>query len=104
TFPELVEARRAEKDLEKASSLEARQSAFERNHRAMDRLAERLAEVDPDIIVVVGDDQHEWFHEDIQPSFSVYCGEQVINAAIDTEKLKTKSPGLELTMSARHPP
>jgi hypothetical protein len=104
TFPELVEARRGERDFEKASSLEVRQSCFERNHRAMDRLAEKLAEVNPDIIVVVGDDQHEWFYDDIQPSFTVYCGEQVINAAIDPEKLKTKSPGIALAMSASHPP
>src|SRR5215472_35484 len=104
TFPELVEARRGEKDFERESSLEVRQKNFERNHRAMDRLAEKTAEVDPDIIVVVGDDQHEWFHNDIQPSFTVYCGEQVINAAIDPEILKTKSAGIALAMSASHPP
>src|ERR1700683_2229475 len=55
TFPELVEAGRGEKDFEKEASLEVRQSRFERNLRAMDRLAEKLAQVDPDIIVVVGD-------------------------------------------------
>ena len=104
TFPELVEARRGEKDFEKESSLEARRDRYERNHRAMDRLGEKLAEVNPDIIVVVGDDQHEWFYEDIQPSFTVYCGDQVINAAIDPEILKTKSPGIALAMSASHPP
>jgi Catalytic LigB subunit of aromatic ring-opening dioxygenase len=104
TFPELVEARRGEKDFEKESSLETRQRSFERNVRAMDRLAEKLAEVNPDIIVVVGDDQHEWFHDDIQPSFTVYCGDQVINSAIDPEILKTKSPGIALAMSASHPP
>jgi hypothetical protein len=104
SFSELVEARRGEKDFEKESSLEVRQSRYERNNRAMDRLAEKVAEVNPDIIVVVGDDQHEWFHEDIQPSFTVYCGDQVINAAIDPEKLKTKSPGIALAMSASHPP
>jgi hypothetical protein len=104
SFPELVEARRGEKDFEKESSLEVRHERYARNNAAMDRLAERVAEVNPDIIVVVGDDQHEWFHEDIQPSFTVYCGDQVINAAIDPEKLKTKSPGIALAMSASHPP
>jgi len=104
TFPELLEARRGEKDFEKESSLEVRRSRDERSQRAMDRLAQKVADIDPDIIVVVGDDQHEWFHEDIQPSFTVYCGDQVINAAIDPEKLKTKSPGIALAMSASHPP
>src|SRR5258708_12939386 len=104
TFPELVEARRGEKDFEKESSLEMRRSRDERSQRAMERLAQKVADVDSDIIVVVGDDQQEWFHEDIQPSFTVYCGDQVINAAIDPEKLKTKSPGIALAMSASHPP
>ena len=93
-----------ERDFEKESSLEVRQERFERNRRAMHQLAEKVAKVDPDIIVVVGDDQHEWFHEDIQPSFTVYCGEQVINAAIDPEIFKTKSPGIAVAMSASHPP
>jgi Catalytic LigB subunit of aromatic ring-opening dioxygenase len=103
-FQQLVEARRGEKDFEKESSLEVRQERFERNRRAMEQLADRVAKVDPDIIVVVGDDQHEWFYDDIQPSFTVYCGENVINAAIDPEKFKTKSPGIALAMSASHPP
>jgi OH-DDVA oxygenase/3-O-methylgallate 3,4-dioxygenase len=104
TFPELVAVRQGERDFVQASSLEARQKLYERNHAAMNRLAARVDEVNPDVIVVVGDDQHEWFHEDIQPSFTVYSGQQVINAAIDPEKLKTKSPGIALAMSASHPP
>jgi len=81
-----------------------RTERYHRNNRAMDRLVEKVEEVNPDIIVVVGDDQHEWFYEDVQPTFTVYCGEQVINTAIDQEKLKTKSPGIALAMSASHPP
>jgi hypothetical protein len=103
-FPDLVEARKGEKDFEKESSLEVRTERYQRNNRAMDRLVEKVEEVNPDIIVVVGDDQHEWFYEDVQPTFTVYCGEQVINTAIDPEKLKAKSPGIALAMSASHPP
>jgi hypothetical protein len=104
TFPELVAVREGEKDFRKASDIEARSNAYERNNRALAQLTAKLAEMNPDIVVVVGDDQHEWFYEDIQPSFTVYCGEQVINTAIDPEKAKTKSPGLLLAMSANQPP
>jgi hypothetical protein len=104
TFPELVEARRGERDFEKECAIDARQERHARNQRAMDALADRLEAVNPDVIVVVGDDQHEWFHDDIQPSFSVFCGERVVNAAIDPEVLKTKSPGIAVAMSASHPP
>ena len=104
TFPELVEVRRGEKDFHKAMDIEARRARHVRNQQALDRLGEKFAEVDPDIVVVVGDDQHEWFYDDVQPTFTIYCADQVINAAIDPEKLKTKSPGIALAMSASHPP
>ena len=86
TFAELVEARRGERDFERESSFEVRRERYERNCSAMRALSDKVAAVDPDIIVVVGDDQHEWFHEDIQPSLTVYCGEAVINAAIDPDR------------------
>lgn len=104
TFPELEARRRGEKDFHKEMSLEVRRERHERNQRALDRLAQKFADVDPDVVVVVGDDQHEWFFDDIQPSFSVYCGEQVVNAAVDPDIFKTKSPGIQLAMSASHPP
>ena len=104
TFPELVEARRGERDFEKEMSIETRRERNERNQRAMDRLGQKLAEVNPDIVVVVGDDQHEWFHQDIQPSFSVFCADEVINTKIDPEEIKTKSPGIAIARSAHHPP
>src|SRR5579872_2528408 len=104
TFPELVEVRRGERDFHKEMDIETRRVRHERNQRAMDRLGQKLAEVNPDIIVVVGDDQHEWFFDDVQPSFTIYCADQVINAAIDPEIMKTKSLGIQVAMSASHPP
>lgn len=104
TFPELVEARRGERDFEKEMSLEMREVRHERNQRAMDRLGQKLAEVNPDVVVVVGDDQHEWYHEDVQPSFSVYCNDHVVNTAFDPDVFKTKSLGLAISAQANHPP
>ena len=104
TFPELVAARKGEKDFLKEIELEVRTERHQRNQRAMDRLGQKLAEVNPDVVVVVGDDQHEWFHDDVQPAFSVYCGDQVINTGLDEEKMKTMQPGLAISMKANHPP
>ena len=103
-FPELLEIRAGEKDFEKEISLEARRLRHQRNQAALDRLGDELAEVNPDVIVVVGDDQHEWFRDEIQPSFTVYCGESVVNTAVDPEVLKTKSPAIALAQSGSHPP
>jgi len=104
TFPELVAVRDGERDFIAEMSLETRQSRHERNQRALNVLAEKFAAVNPDIVVVVGDDQHEWFYDDVQPSFTVYCSDQVINTKIDQERLKTKSAGIALAMSASQPP
>jgi aromatic ring-opening dioxygenase LigB subunit len=104
TFAELVEVRHGEKNFETEMSLEVRRERHERNQRALTLLSEKVAAVDPDIVVVVGDDQHEWFYDDVQPSFTVYCGDQVINTKIDQERMKGKSPGIALAMSASQPP
>ena len=104
TFPDLVEVRKGEKDFLKEMTLESKRNRHERNQRALDTLAAKFEAVSPDIVVVVGDDQHEWFFEDVQPSFTIYCAETVVNAAIDPVILKTKSEGIALAMSASHPP
>ena len=103
TFPELMEFRKHEKDFRKEIELPVREERHQRNQRAMDRLGQKLAEVNPDVIVLVGDDQHEWFNDDIQPSFSVYCADQVINTAIDQEKMAKMPPGIQIAAKSHHP-
>jgi 3-O-methylgallate 3,4-dioxygenase len=104
TFPELVEVRKGERDFIEEMGIDARRERHQRNQHALDTLARKFAEVSPDVVVVVGDDQHEWFFDDVQPSFTVYCADSVVNAAIDPVILKTKSEGIALAMSASHPP
>jgi hypothetical protein len=43
--------------------------------RALDELSGTLRAVNPDVTVIIGDDQDEWFFEDNMPAFSVYWGE-----------------------------
>ncbi len=104
TFDELLEVREGERDFHKEMSLKTRQSRHARNQRALDRLAQGVAAIDPDVVLIVGDDQHEWFQNEVQPSFTVYCGDQVVNAGLDQEKMKTKSPGIVIAMQGYYPP
>lgn len=46
---------------------------------AIDRLAESLAEVRPDVVIIVGDDQKEQFLEDNLPAMLIYSGESIDN-------------------------
>ena len=43
--------------------------------RALDELSATLKRVNPDITIIIGDDQDEWFFEDNMPALSVYWGD-----------------------------
>jgi 3-O-methylgallate 3,4-dioxygenase len=43
--------------------------------RALTELSRTLRDVDPDITIVISDDQDEWFFEDNMPALAVYWGE-----------------------------
>jgi 3-O-methylgallate 3,4-dioxygenase len=46
---------------------------------AIQRLARELAAEAPDVLVVIGDDQGEWFSADNQPALCIYWGDSVEN-------------------------
>ena len=46
---------------------------------AISRLAAALEEVAPDVVIVIGDDQHEQFLSDNQPTVLIYSGETIEN-------------------------
>lgn len=49
----------------------------EQNQRGLKMVADALEEADPDVLVVIGDDQKEAFQDDNMPAFSVYWGDNV---------------------------
>ena len=101
-YEELFDLRKTE-NLAAQNVLEVRTERHDRCQIQLDYLSEQLAEIKPDVILVVGDDQREWFMEDIQPAFSIYYGEEVINTAYDEEKANSMAPGLAYSMRATHP-
>jgi 3-O-methylgallate 3,4-dioxygenase len=62
---------------DKYRGLERFEEQAERCQRALDALSHTLRQADPDITVIVSDDQDEWFFEDNMPTFAVYWGESV---------------------------
>jgi 3-O-methylgallate 3,4-dioxygenase len=54
---------------------------------AIARLAATVAEVSPDVLVVLGDDQNEWFSEQAQPALCIYWGDSVDNLPPPPEKM-----------------
>jgi aromatic ring-opening dioxygenase LigB subunit len=94
---------RKDEDLTKQNALKVRTEYHARCQTQLDFLSKKVAEIDPDILLIVGDDQREWFQEDIQPAFSVYYGDEVVNTAFDEEKASQMKPGLIYSARATHP-
>jgi hypothetical protein len=64
--------------------------------KVLDRIASALAKVDPDLVVIVGDDQGELFNDDNMPSISVFHGNDV--ATTDRWVTKPGTPAWVLHM------
>ncbi len=66
---------------EVAAALEP--SAIEKAYNAcqehLDRLAGALAEVEPDAVIIIGDDQKELFQVENLPAILIYWGESILN-------------------------
>lgn len=82
----LVEARRAE-HLESQLSDGIWLDKHRRCERGIDALSETLAHADPDVVLIVGDDQREMFLDDGMPTLAVYWGETVESIPKPEEEL-----------------
>jgi catalytic LigB subunit of aromatic ring-opening dioxygenase len=74
SFPQAVETLKAEG----ASKYEGPEPFNDQSARfktALDTLASTLQEAEPDVTVIISDDQDEWFYEHNMPRFAVYWGE-----------------------------
>src|SRR5262252_4022647 len=84
-FQQLYELRKIE-HFEGQNTIDVRTERNARCQRQLDVLAERVAKANPDVLVIVGDDHHEWFLNDIQPAFSIFYGKDVSNRALTAEE------------------
>ncbi len=93
-FQRLYELRKGD-HFEKQNTLDVRSERDARCQRQLDVLGDRLAKVNPDVLIIVGDDHHEWFLNDIQPAFSIFHGKEVFNRALtpDEEQKKIANGG-----------
>jgi hypothetical protein len=103
-FQQLYELRKNE-HFERQNTIEIRAERNARCQRQLDVLGERLTKVNPDVLVIVGDDHHEWFFNDIQPAFSIFHGKDVFNRALTGEEEKQKiANGGGYAMKIYYPP
>jgi hypothetical protein len=78
---------------------------FDRCRKQLDVLSDILIAARPDVLVIVGDDQHEWFQEEVQPTFGIFCGAQVMNLAPTKEEMEYHTrEGRGPSIAGNHPP
>ena len=68
----------ASPSIQQEITLEKMQARYEANQRGMTRIAEVLQQAEPDVLVMVGDDQQQVIKDDNMPAISVYWGETVL--------------------------
>jgi 3-O-methylgallate 3,4-dioxygenase len=69
---------------------------------AIETLSKILSETEPDVVVVIGDDQQELFLDDGTPTFAIYWGESIDDFAPDEEEQKITPAGIQAAMWAYH--
>jgi hypothetical protein len=72
--------------------VETRRERYARCRRAMETLGAKFTETGPEAVVIVGNDQREFFDEDLTPSITVYRGHEIRNVQF----LHESSPGLNI--------
>jgi len=80
-----------------------RQKRFEACQRALDKLAAKFAEVKPDAVVIVGNDQRELFSEENTPAMLVYAGDKIENIPESEEVKATWPPGIAIAEEGHCP-
>jgi Catalytic LigB subunit of aromatic ring-opening dioxygenase len=80
-------------------AVETRRERHAKCRQAMDVLARKFKEVAPDAVVIVGNDQREFFNADLTPSITVYRGKEIYNARDPHEP----APGLAVAEPGNAP-
>lgn len=78
------------------------QHCYQRGQDGVAALAKELAAADPDVVVVIGDDQSELFLDDGTPMFAVFYGEQIADMPYTAEKLASVPAGIRAAAWAQH--
>lgn len=79
--------------------IETRRERHARCRAALEALRSKFQEAAPEAMVVVGNDQREYFGEDLTPSITVYRGAEIYNARQTHEE----APGLSIAEPGNAP-
>ena len=81
------------------SEPEKRRARFMQCRAALEALGKKFNEVNPDAVVIIGNDQREFFNEGLTPSITIYRGAQIRNV----QHLHESQPGLNIAEPSNAP-
>ena len=80
-------------------TVEVRRERFMQCRHALEKLGTKFNEVAPDAVVIIGNDQREFFNPGLTPAITVYRGSQISNV----QHLHEDQPGLNIAEPANSP-
>jgi len=80
-------------------ALDVRSERYARCRAAMMELARKFQEASPEAVVIVGNDQREFFGPDLTPAITIYNGEKIRNV----QHLHEGTPGLNIAEAGNAP-
>jgi hypothetical protein len=80
-------------------TVETRRARFGKCRTAMEALGNKFNAVSPDAVVIVGNDQREFFNPGLTPAITVYRGSQIRNV----QHLHEDAPGLNIAEPGNSP-
>lgn len=78
------------------------QDKFDRAQAAVSMLTQRLAAAEPDVVVIVGDDQHELFGADGIPAIGLFTGESLMDLPPDADHFARIPKDIQAASWAAH--
>lgn len=98
-----VEDERRSEDLGAQTALDIREDRLRKAHAAIDRVAGILGDVDPDAVVIFGNDQDEMFLDDVKPAFTIMGAPRFENMPRSPEQVERLPPGIALADTGHLP-
>jgi OH-DDVA oxygenase len=86
--------------------LNVRRERHAQCRKAMEALTRKFQEVAPEAVVIVGNDQREFFTEELTPAITIYRGKDIVNVQQEHEEssgLNVAEPGNAPEESATYP-
>lgn len=80
-------------------TLEERKQRHARCRTAIDKLTAKFREVAPEAVVIVGNDQREFFTEELTPAVTIYRGAEIVNV----QHMHESQPGLNVAEPGNAP-